>query len=127
MDKITESFENYLKAIYLISKKNRGGWVSNSEISDFLGVKPPSVTSILHKLKQKDFVNWKPRKSLRLTSKGKIVAQNIIDKYNHLKHFFKDVLKLKDALLLENLCCGIEHHITPEVSKALENLYIDQI
>lgn len=125
MDKISESFENYLKAIYFISKKNRGGWVSNSEISDFLGVKPSSVTSILHKLKQKDFINWKPRKSLRLTSKGKIVAQNVIDKYNHLNLFFKNVLKLKDSLLLEKLCCGIEHHITPEVSKALENLYTD--
>lgn len=125
MDEITDSLEDYLKAIYFISKKNKGGWVSNSEISDFLGVKPSSVSSILHKLKQKDFINWKPRKSLRLTLKGKIVAQNVIDKYNHLKYFFTHVLKLKDALLLEKLCCGIEHHITPEVSKALENLYSD--
>jgi len=52
MKKIHESYEDYLKAIFLISKRNKGGWVSNSEISHFLDIKPPSVTSMLYKLKK---------------------------------------------------------------------------
>lgn len=40
MAKIHESHEDYLKAIFLIAKRNKGGWVSNSEISQFLEIKP---------------------------------------------------------------------------------------
>ena len=48
MSEIHESYEDYLKAIYLVSKGNKGGWTSNSEISNFLNVKPSSVTNMLY-------------------------------------------------------------------------------
>ncbi|MFX1401477.1 MAG: metal-dependent transcriptional regulator [Promethearchaeota archaeon] len=117
-----DSHEDYLKAIYLISKKSRGGWVSNSKIANFLNVKPPSVTNMLHKLKSEGYVAWTPRKAIRLTNKGKTVAKNIV-RYNlKLKDFFKNILNIKDELILEELCCKIEHHITPEIITTLENL-----
>lgn len=122
MIKIRESFEDYLKAILLISKNNKGGWVSNSEISDFLSVKPPSVTNMLYKLKAKGFIDWKPRKSLRLTKNGKNIAKQVIKNYKKLRYFFSETLKLNNKELIDKLCCGIEHHITPEVVKALDNL-----
>jgi len=117
-----ESHEDYLKAIYLISKKNKGGWVSNSEISIFLRVKPPSVTDMFYKLKNEGFINWQPRKAIRLTNKGKKIAKSIVRKNEEFKKFFKDVLDLKDDLMLEELCCKIKHYIPPEVRVALENL-----
>ena len=49
---MNETYEDYLKAIYIISKSNKGGWVSNSEIASFLNVKPSSVTDMLYKLNQ---------------------------------------------------------------------------
>ena len=121
LNKINESYEDYLKAIYIISKKNRGGWVSNSEISNLLHVKPSSVTDMLHKLREKDLINWKPRNSIRLTVIGKEIAKNIFKRYNLLKEFFTNVLKLKENSKLEDLCCKIEHHVTSEVTTALEN------
>ena len=122
MVKYNESYEDYLKAIFLISKSNKGGWVSNSEISNFLNVKPPSVSDMLYKLKVKEFINWKPRKSLRLTQKGKDIAKQVIKNYNKLREFFFKTLKLNNEDLIDKLCCGIEHHITPEVVEALDNL-----
>jgi len=113
-----------LKAIYLISKKNKGGWVSNSEISSFLSINPSSVSGMLHMLKGHGFIVWKPRGAIRLTQKGKNIAEQINLNYLKLKEFFKKVLKLEDKELIEKLCCGIEHHITPEVVKALDNLLI---
>lgn len=118
-----ESVENYLKAIYLISTHNKGGWVSNSEISDFLSIKPASVSGMLHKLKNQEFIMWKPRSSIRLTPKGKNIAKQMIKNYNKLRAFFIKTLKLNDKILIDELCCGIEHHITPEVTKALDNLF----
>ncbi|MHA1291909.1 MAG: metal-dependent transcriptional regulator [Promethearchaeota archaeon] len=125
MFKIHESYEDYIKAIYLISKENKGGWVSNSKISNFLKVSPSSVTSMLYKLKAEKLIDWKPRKSLRLTKKGKEIALNIIESYNRLFNFFSDVLNLKNQSLIHDLCCKIEHYITPEVSKALKNLILN--
>ncbi|MFX1314822.1 MAG: metal-dependent transcriptional regulator [Promethearchaeota archaeon] len=124
LNEINESYEDYLKAIYIISKKNRGGWVSNSEISNLLQVKPSSVTDMLYKLREIDLINWKPRNRIRLTETGKKVAKNIFKRYNLLKEFFINVLKLKDNGKLENLCCKIEHHITSEVTNALENFVV---
>ena len=123
MTKYSETLENYLKVIYLISKENRGGWVSNSEISRLLHIKPASVTNMLYKLKEKGFVDWRPRKALRLTVKGKTIALDVIERYNNLQLFFKSVLHLEDESLVKKLCCEIEHHLTPEVSQAFLNLY----
>ena len=125
MMKVNESYEDYLKAIYLISKSNKGGWVSNSEISSFLNVKPPSVTNMLYNLKAKKLITWKPRKSLRLTKEGKKIAQNIIKSYQNLCDFFSNVLKLENSELIKKLSCEIEHHLTPEVSNALEDLILE--
>ena len=108
---MNETYEDYLKAIYRISKRNKGGWVSNSEISSFLKVKPSSVTDMLYKLNENKLIKWSPRKSIR--------------KNNELKKFFKNVLKIKDDLKVKELCCKIEHHITSEVINALENFNLN--
>ena len=125
MSEIHESYEDYLKAIYLISKGNKGGWTSNSEISNFLSVKPSSVTNMLYNLKANELITWKPRKSLRLTKRGKEIALNIIKNYNCLFNFFVNVLKLKNKSIVHKLSCKIEHHLNPEVSNALENLVLE--
>jgi len=127
MPQIKDTHEDYLKAIYKVSKKNRGGWVSNSEISNFLKVKPASVSSMLYKLKENNYIHWYPRKSVRLTAKGKKIALTTLNNYNQWKHFFEDVLGVNNTLGLDELCCKIEHSITPEISDALENLSLKVI
>jgi len=127
MSQIKDTHEDYLKAIYIVSKKNRGGWVSNSEISNLLKVKPASVSSMLYKLKENNYINWYPRKSVRLTAKGKNIALTTINRYNQLKQFFENVLGIDNTFKLDELCCKIEHSITPEISDALENLSLKVI
>ena len=127
MSKIKDSYEDYLKAIYIISKKNKGGWVSNSEISKLLKVKPASVSSMLYKLKENDYIQWYPRKSVRLTVKGKEIALTTINNFNQLKHFFGDILGVDKTSELDELCCKIEHTITPRISDALKHLSLKEI
>ena len=122
VEEINESYENYLKAIFQITQTKKGGWCSNSEISEYLNVRPASVTGMLHKLKDKGLIKWEPRKSLRLTKRGREIAQNTLDKYNTLKDFFIHVLNLRDRTLTDKLCCGMEHHITNKVSESLRDL-----
>ncbi|MFW9820452.1 MAG: metal-dependent transcriptional regulator [Candidatus Thorarchaeota archaeon] len=124
MTEIQESYEDYLKAIYLISKGNKAGWTSNSEIANFLKVQPSSVTNMLYKLKKNGLITWKPRKALRLTKKGKKIALDILKNYNCLHNFFENVLKLKNKAVVDKLSCEIEHHLNTEVTNALENLIL---
>lgn len=125
MTEIQESYEDYLKGIYLVSKGNKGGWTSNSEISKFLNVKPSSVTNMLYNLKANDLIIWNPRKSLRLTKKGKDIALSVIKNYNCLNNFFIHVLRLENKSIIHKLSCEIEHHLNPEVLTALESLILE--
>lgn len=121
--KIRESYEDYLKAIYLISQSNKGGWVSNSDISKFLNIQPSSVTNMLYKLKEKNYVFWKPGKKIRLTKKGKNIATKITHNFKCLKEFLTDVLNLKDNAIINEFCCRVEHYLTPQILKALKSLF----
>ena len=53
---IPESFQRYLDEIYLIARTKKGGWVSNKELSEHLDVKPASVSGMLEKLRENDFL-----------------------------------------------------------------------
>mgnify|MGYP001028751538 CR=1 FL=1 len=118
---VPESYQMYLKKIYILSKRTRGGWVSNKDLAESLNVEPPSISEMLHKLKHKDLINWKPRKSIRLTKKGKQIATQLTETDSLLRVFFGEVLKIEDKALVEKISCEIEHHFTRQVKEALKD------
>ena len=121
---IPESYQRYLDIIYNISKKKKGGWVTNKEIAENLQVEPASVSGMLDKLKSKKLINWEPRKSIRLTDKGKKYAIQLVETHALLRTFFKDILKISDDELVEKISCDIEHHITQEVKESFRSFIL---
>lgn len=117
---LPESYQRYIDVIYDISKKKRGGWVQNKEIADNLGVEPASVSGMLEKLKNNDLIKWEPRKAIRLSEKGKRYAIQLDEIHSLLRIFFKEVLKIKDARVIESVTHEIEHHITQKVKESLK-------
>jgi len=115
ISEIPESYQRYLDTIFNISKKKKGGWVTNKEIAENLQVEPASVSGMLEKLKKKRLINWEPRKSIRLTDKGKKYALQLEETHDLLRIFFKDILKIDDEEIVEKVSCEIEHHITRDV------------
>ncbi len=122
---VPESYQKYLDSIYLISRKNRGGWVSNKEIAEHLSVEPASVSGMLEKLEKQGLISWEPRKAIRLTAQGKKVAKQLSETHKLLATFFKKVLRVHDEKLVEKLSCEIEHHITVDVAQSLRD-FLDQ-
>jgi len=125
---VPESYQRYLDEIYNISKKKKGGWVTNKEIAESLNVEPASVSGMLEKLKKKGLIKWEPRKSIRLTEKGKTIAKQLDEIHSLLYRFFAEVLKIKNEDVIEELSCEIEHHITRDVKNSLEKFlskYLD--
>jgi Mn-dependent DtxR family transcriptional regulator len=121
---IPESYQRYLDEIYNIAKKKKGGWVTNKEIAESLKIEPPSVSGMLEKLKKKGLIKWEPRKSIRLTDKGKKIAKQLDETHGLLYQFFAKVLKIEDKDVIENLSCEIEHHITQDVKNSLEEFLL---
>ena len=124
ISEIPESYQRYLDTIFNISKKKKGGWVTNKEIAENLKVEPASVSGMLEKLKKNRLINWEPRKSIRLTDKGKKYALQLEETHTLLRIFFKDILKIDDEEIVEKVSCEIEHHITRDVKDSFRNFIL---
>jgi DtxR family Mn-dependent transcriptional regulator len=124
ISEIPESYQRYLDTIFIISKKKKGGWVNNKEIAENLQVEPASVSGMLEKLKKKRLIKWEPRKSIRLTDKGKKYALQLEETHALLRIFFKDILKIDDDEIVEKVSCEIEHHITRDVKDSFRNFIL---
>jgi len=124
ISEIPESYQRYLDTIFNISKKKKGGWVTNKEIAENLQVEPASVSGMLEKLKKNQLINWEPRKSIRLTDKGKKYALQLEETHALLRIFFKDILKIDDDEIVEKVSCEIEHHITRDVKDSFRNFIL---
>jgi len=124
ISEIPESYQRYLDTIFNISKKTKQGWVTNKEIAENLQVEPASVSGMLEKSKKKRLINWEPRKSIRLTDKGKKYALQLEETHSLLRTFFKDILKIDDDEIVEKVTCEIEHHITREVKDSFRDFIL---
>ncbi len=90
MNSLTE--ENYLKALFNIA--NEAGEVNVTELSKRLGIKMPTVTSMMKKLSEKKLVHYESYKPLRLTDKGRKEAGLIIRKHRLTEMFLVDKMKM---------------------------------
>lgn len=108
MDNLSESLEMYLKAIYLLSEENNA--VQAKDISWHLEVTRPSVTGALRQLSAKKLVNYSPYEAVTLTPKGKVLAKDIVKRFEVLQEFFTRVLGIEDAEA-KKVACGMEHAI----------------
>jgi DtxR family Mn-dependent transcriptional regulator len=96
--------ENYLKALFNLSSES--GEVNVNELSKRLGIKMPTVTSMMKKLAKKKLVHYESYKPLRLTERGKKEASVIIRKH-----------RLTEMFLVQNMGFGWEnvHEIAEQV------------
>jgi len=86
--------ENYLKAIYHLSK-DENGTVSTNALSGSLSTKAASVTDMLKKLADKELINYEKYQGVTLTSAGKQKAIHIIRKHRLWEVFLVDKLNFK--------------------------------
>lgn len=90
MGSLTE--ENYIKSIYSLSQEE--GEVSATELAKKLGVKLPTINSMIKKLAAKKIVSYAPYQGIKLTEKGKKEALSIIRKHRLAELFLVKVMGL---------------------------------
>jgi Mn-dependent DtxR family transcriptional regulator len=70
----------------------------------------PSVTSVLQQLERMDYITYRPRYPVVLTTKGKQTADRIIRRHQVLHKFFLEILGLPLAEA-EETACRVEHSV----------------
>ena len=107
--KLSASLEDYLEAIYLISREQ--GEARSREIIKHLGVTGPSVTEALQLLSGKGLVNYAPYEAITLTKKGEIIARDVLHRHETLRDFFIEVLGI-DFKTADDGACKMEHMVS---------------
>jgi len=89
----SQSEENYLKNIYLLSDKNGSTPVTTNELSEVMNTKAASVTDMLQRLSEKRLLHYKKYQGVLLTQSGKANAISIIRKHRLWEYFLVEKLK----------------------------------
>jgi len=88
---ISQTEENYLKAIFKLSENNAKNVLTNS-IAEKLNTTAASVTDMLKKLAQKKLVNYEKYYGVKLTKEGSRIAKNLIRKHRLWETFLVEKL-----------------------------------
>lgn len=87
---LTQSIEDYLKAIYEIETAE--GKVTTNSLSEKLNVAPASVTSMMKKLSSKKLITHKRYQGVKLTKSGTKIALEIIRHHRLIELYLKEAL-----------------------------------
>ncbi len=112
VQEITASMEDYLEAIYHISREHKVARAK--QIASRMEVAMSSVTGALRHLAQHGLVNYDPYEYITLTEDGRKVAAEIVRRHTILKSFLVNVLSVAGPVA-EEAACRMEHAITGEV------------
>ncbi len=112
--------EMYLKTIYMYEQQHN----KKARLIDLareLSLSKSSVSEMIKKLSEKKLIEYESFSIIKLTEKGSEKAKNITKKYNTIKRFLIEVLKVnnKDA---HHEACNLEHAFSDKSIKKLEKL-----
>lgn len=110
--------EDYLEAIYSLNKEK--GYVSAADISERLGVRPPTVSSMVVKLASKGYLEHERYRGMRLTPTGEKVAKSVIKRHQVVSNLISMLGVDAETAYVDTE--GIEHHVHPSTLHRMERL-----
>lgn len=116
-NRYSESLEDYLEAIRMHGGVN----VKSVDLANQLNVSRASVNKAVNLLIDKGLVEKELYGNISLTPDGQKVSEKILWKHNLLRNFLIDILQV-DPEVANHEACGIEHSISEDTAKKLENL-----
>lgn len=88
---LTEEKEDYLKVI--LANEGDTSFVSNKKLSQYLNIKPPSVSEMVGRLEKAGYVETKHYKGVKLSDEGLKHTLDIIKRHRLLELFLIEVLQ----------------------------------
>jgi len=105
---LTSTVENYLKAIHRLGEESDGE-VTVGGIAKELSVTPGTVTTMMRHLSDQDFVDYAPRRGVKLSETGQEAALGVVRRHRLVELFLVQVMKLdwsevhEEAEILEHV------------------------
>ena len=89
---ISKSLEHYLKTMYILKKQN--GNIRVTDVAKKMNCTKPSVNKAIHNLKDNNLLNYESYGAIELTEEGENLAKKILEAYDIVYLFLKEVLGL---------------------------------
>lgn len=93
---ISKSNEEYLKTMYILQKQV--GNIRVTDIAQKMNCTKPSVNKALNNLKDNGLILYESYGPITLTSEGEELAKKILEAYDIIYVFLKDVLNMDDEI-----------------------------
>ena len=90
---ISKSSEEYLKTMYLLEQQN--GNIRVTDVAKKMNCSKPSVNKAIYNLKDNGLLNYESYGTIELTAEGENLAKKILEAYDIVYLFLKDVLGLE--------------------------------
>ena len=91
---ISKSLEEYLKTMYVLKTQN--GNIRVTDIAEKMNCTKASVNKAVYNLKDNKLLNYESYGTIELTENGENLAKKILEAYDIVYVFFKEVLNLED-------------------------------
>lgn len=115
---LTPSMEDYLEKIYELMKDK--GYARVSDIAVSLSVQPSSVTKMLQKLDEQEYVTYEKYRGIVLTKSGEQMGRAMKQRHSMLEDLLR-MLGLEEEIIRVDVE-GIEHHVSPQTLGELTSL-----
>lgn len=112
----TESAENYLEAILVLSKEKPV--VRSVDVSNHTGFRKSSISIAMKNLKAEGYITISPEGYIYLTDSGMKIASMIYERHQVLSQWFIN-LGVDEKVAVED-ACRIEHDISEESFAAIK-------
>ena len=89
---ISKALEEYLKTMYILKKQT--GNIRVTDVANKMNCTKPSVNKALRNLKANNLVSYEAYGTIELTKNGEDVAKKVMEAYDIVYLFLKDVLNL---------------------------------
>ncbi|GAA0455924.1 transcriptional regulator MntR [Alkalibacillus silvisoli] len=104
----TPSMEDYIEQIYILIDQK--GYARASDIAERLSVHPSSVTKMVKKLDESDYLHYEKYRGLVLTDKGTKIGKRLVYRHELLEQFL-EIIGTEEHSIYEEVE-GIEHHLS---------------
>lgn len=91
---VSKSLEEYLKNMYILNKQN--GDIRVTDIARKMNCTKPSVNKALNNLKDNNLIKYEIYGKIELTLEGENLARKVLEAYDIVFVFLKEVLELED-------------------------------
>lgn len=111
----TRNIEDYLEAIWDLQKNK--GYIKVKDIADKLEVTRPSVSEMIKKLSENEYIIYEKYGGIIFTGRGKKLALEIKKRHNLFVEFLK-IIGVSEENAQQD-ACKLEHDVSPETITCL--------